>query len=139
MIWTMARMEKTFLSDLSTHKTRRNTMATKKPTVKKAKTAKKPLKFANKPAAKDGSKGKVKIIKTVSAPKVKSASKKITIKPPKPSSELVKKSKKNGLAKPMAKFVVDRITLPKGGKVFVKAAKRPAVKKAVKKTVKKTK
>lgn len=94
-------------------------MATKKPTVKKtAKAAKKPItkKVAAKPAAK------------------KIPAKKITVKPP-VKAKPVKKSQKKGLAKTaMTKMVVDRMTLPKGGKIFVKAAKRPAAKKTAKKT-----
>lgn len=58
---------------------------------------------------------------------VKPAAKKATAKPAKKST-----------TKPMAKMVVDRMPLPKGGKLFVKAAKRPTAKKAAKKPVKKT-
>ena len=39
----------------------------------------------------------------------------------------------------MTKMVVDRMPLPKGGKLFVKAAKRPVEKKAAKKVAKKGK
>ncbi|MBO6031907.1 MAG: hypothetical protein J6Q22_10740 [Prevotella sp.] len=79
-------------------------MATNKPTVKKPKSA-----LEKKPVA------------AAKKPKAKNpAAKKITVKPP-------------TKAKPMVKMVVDRITLPKGGKFFVNSAKRPANKKAVKK------
>jgi len=91
-------------------------MATKKPAVKNTKVAaaKKPVKTAKKP---------------------KVATKKIVVKPAKPAAApAVKKSAKKGLAKPMTKVVVDRMTLPKGGKIFVKAAKRPTAKKPAKKT-----
>ena len=96
-------------------------MATKKPAVKKNKVAaaKKPVKTAKKP--------------TVKSCVVKVATKKIAVKPPKPAAKLVKKSEKKGLAKPMTKVVVDRMTLPKGGKIFVKAAKRPTAKNPAKK------
>lgn len=87
-------------------------MATKKPTVKKpAKAAKKPV--------------------------VKAATKKIAVKPPVKPAATAKKPAKKGVDKSMTKLVVDRITLPKGGKVYVKAAKRPVSKPSVKKAAKK--
>lgn len=89
-------------------------MATKKPVAKK-----KPTKTAVK--------------KPVKAAK-KTPAKKITVKPAvKPAKAIKRKAKATGIAKARAKMVVDTIKLPKGGKVFVKAAKRPATKKSAKK------
>lgn len=91
---------------------------TKKPVQKKAvvKTAKKPVKSTNKPATK-----KTKAVK----PTAKKAVLKTVKKPTKTKTT------------PMVKVVVDRMPLPKGGKVFVKAAKRPTAKKQAKKAAKK--
>ena len=105
-------------------------MATKKPAVNntKAAAAKKPDKAATKAPAKKT------LVKEKPAVK-KIATMKIVVKPAKPSAApSVKKSAKKGLSKPMTKVVVDRLTLPKGGKIFVKAAKRPTEKKPAKKT-----
>ena len=79
-------------------------MATKKPVSKKtpAKPAKKAVKAAKKTATKT--------------------------KPVKPAAKKVPAKKTAG----MAKMVVDRMPLPKGGKLYVKAAKRPTTKKKVK-------
>ena len=115
-------------------------MATKKPPMKKTKAtsekkaskcAKKPTE--NKPLSKKGD------TKKVATKKV--ATKKIVVKPAKPTAApAVKKTEKKGLAKPMAKMVVDRMDIPKGRKIFVKAEKRPTAKRpTAKKTVKKTK
>lgn len=84
-------------------------MATKKPAPKKttAKTAKKPVKVVKKSAT------KMKLVK--------------------PAAKKTSATKKPTKAKPMAKMVVDRMTLPKGGKVFVKVAERPMTKKPSKK------
>lgn len=90
-------------------------MATKKPTAKKTS-----AKAEKKPAAKTAKKAK------------KPAEKKIEVKPPIKAEKPSKKVSKGGLAKPMTKMVVDRIKLPKGGKVYVKPAKRPASKKTAK-------
>lgn len=88
-------------------------MATKKPEVKNAKPT-----AAKKPA---------KAVK-------KTATKKIVVKPAKPTAATaVKKAAKKGLTKPMTKVVVDRMPLPHGGKIFVKAAKRPTAKNTAKK------
>lgn len=93
-------------------------MATKKPAVKKPTAAKKPTKATKKP--------------TKSA---KTTTKKIEVKPPvKPMKKPAKKADKKGLGIKMTKLTVDRVELPKGGKVFVKAAKRPTGKKPSKKT-----
>ena len=105
-------------------------MATRKPVVKKNKVeaAKKPAKTDKKQTAK-----KALTKKKPAAKKI--ATKKIVVKPAKPlSAPAVKKAEKKGLAKPMVKVVVDRMPLPKGGKIFVKAAKRPTAKKQAKKT-----
>ena len=80
--------------------------ATKKPVkaVKKPVTKTKPVK----PTAKKASSAKKAVVKTATKPtKVKTAS--------------------------MEKVVVDRMPLPRGGKLFVKATKRPTIKASAKK------
>ena len=52
-------------------------------------------------------------------------------KPVKPAAKKTT-AKKKAKTQPMTKFVVDRMSLPKGGKIYVKAAKRSAAKKPVK-------
>lgn len=101
-------------------------MKTKKTEAKKA-----PAK-TTKNAAKTGKKP---VLKTKTA---KVAAKKIVVKAAvKPSNAVKKPAKKSGIAKPLPKTVVDTIKLPKGGKLFVKAVKRPTAKKSAKKTTKK--
>lgn len=91
---------------------------TKKPVAKKtAKAVKKPV-------------VKTKPVKPTAKKKV--PAKKIAVKPAIKKALAKKPAKKTGIAKPQPKFVVDTIKLPKGGKVFVKKAKRPAAKKAKK-------
>ena len=94
-------------------------MATKKPAVKKPTAGKKPAKAIKKP------------VKAAKSAKTAPA-KKIAVKPP-VKAKPVKKAEKKGLGTKMTKLTVDRVALPKGGKIFVKAAKRPAAKKTVKK------
>jgi hypothetical protein len=82
------------------------------------------------------------------ATKTKPVQKKPTAKPTKKAVKATKKAVKPTVkkavkptakkavkptAKGMTKMVVDRMSLPKGGKVFVKAAKRPAAKQTAQK------
>ena len=104
-------------------------MATKKPAVKKgpAKAAKKPVKAVKKPVVKT---------KPVKPAAKKAAAKKIAVKPSVKKAVPLKKGAKKGLNKPAAKQVIDTIKFPKGGKFFVKAAKRPVVAKKITKKAK---
>lgn len=87
--------------------------------------------MAKKPVAKKKEVASAK--KPVAAAK-KAAPKKVAVKPAVKTAKVEKKpAKKTGIAKPKAKMVLDTIKLPKGGKVFVKAAKRPDHKRAAKK------
>ena len=103
-------------------------MAKKKPEVKKISvgTIKKVVPSTKKTTPKKG------VVKAT--PDIKKIStKKIVVKPAKKQSKpVVKKQDKKGIAKPMTKIVVDRIMLPKNGKIFVKATKRPTAKKSSK-------
>lgn len=76
-----------------------------------------------------------KSVKAIKKPAKVKAVKKPTTKKKTTKPTAAKKSvRKTTKPTPMAKMVVDRMPLPKGGKIFIKAVKRPVAKKGSKKT-----